>query len=310
MSRDLIIPIYIDTNSLLDLLASIEGGFSIVEKVTTRNLHSKSSSMEGSIEAGTEFGIPNVLNLLKLNVGLTGSRAGTTEAQNQVEAEKYHTYGSLFYRLREYLEDKGLIKRIQQGEESWQEIHPSDFVEIHGLLRPNPLVNTLEIMERLITMFEIVMQPSPSTQSKQKRSGRSPTNRSTQAPSMAQIKGFISSILTDLRKETTRIFIVELDEFPDAKAVVVIFLDYLRDKSLSEVSNKQYYLLGKVVRKIDSQEDDTIDLLQGTALSGMGDETLQQFTSSLSEIPGMNIPPVNTKVSGPALEIVPIAIFV
>jgi hypothetical protein len=36
MSDDLIAPIYVDTNVLLDLLASIEGGFSVVEKVTTR----------------------------------------------------------------------------------------------------------------------------------------------------------------------------------------------------------------------------------------------------------------------------------
>ena len=32
---DLVVPIYLDTNLLLDLLASIEGGFTLVEKLST-----------------------------------------------------------------------------------------------------------------------------------------------------------------------------------------------------------------------------------------------------------------------------------
>lgn len=38
MKADLIVPIYVDTNALLDLLASIEGGFSLVEKVTSYSI--------------------------------------------------------------------------------------------------------------------------------------------------------------------------------------------------------------------------------------------------------------------------------
>ena len=312
MNLDLIIPIYIDTNSLLDLLASIEGGFSIIEKVTTRNLQSGKTSLEGNTEAGAEFGIPNVLNLLKLNVGLSGSRTKETETHHQVEAERYHTYGSLFYRLREYLEDQKTIKRLQLGEESWQALQYSDFVEIHGLFRPNPLVSSLEMMDRLITMYELTTQPiqTPPRSSSKKRHRQSSADASSQAAEIAQVRGFIREILDDIQKEKTQTFIVDLDEFSSAKAVTVLFLDYLRDKTLSEISNKEYYLLGKVVRKIDQEEDATIDLLQGTALSGMGDEAIAQFTSSFSEIPGMNFPSVDTKIAGPALEIVPIAIFV
>jgi hypothetical protein len=36
-NQELVIPVYIDTNALLDLIASIEDGFSLVEKVTSRN---------------------------------------------------------------------------------------------------------------------------------------------------------------------------------------------------------------------------------------------------------------------------------
>jgi hypothetical protein len=69
MKSDLIVPIYVDTNALLNLLASIEGGFSIVEKVTTCRITSTGYEKLASGEAGAEFGVPNVLNLLKVKLG-------------------------------------------------------------------------------------------------------------------------------------------------------------------------------------------------------------------------------------------------
>lgn len=66
MKSNLVVPIRIDTNALLDLLASIEDGFSIVEKVTPRTITTAGSDKSISAEAGTEFGIPNVLNLPKI----------------------------------------------------------------------------------------------------------------------------------------------------------------------------------------------------------------------------------------------------
>ena len=50
---DLIIPIYIDTNALLDILASLENGFSAVEKITTRNEQSK--NYEQAINGSSKY---------------------------------------------------------------------------------------------------------------------------------------------------------------------------------------------------------------------------------------------------------------
>jgi hypothetical protein len=316
MSRDLVIPIYVDTNALLDLLASIEGGFSVLEKVTSRSLKSSATSVGGELDAGSEFGIPNVLNLLKLNIGLSSNRERTNEAQEQREAERYHTYGSLFFRLREYLENKKLIKRVSQDESSWQDIQPSDFIEAHGLLRPNPLINSLEIMNRLIEIFEIATKSSSSippqtpTGGSKNQQKQQKVTVDPQVAQMEQVRSIVNGILKDIRQEQTRTFVVDLDEYPAAKAVAVIFLDYLRDKTLSEVNNKEYYLLGKVVRKINTGDNATIDLLQGTGMSGMGDQFITQMVSSFSAMPNMGFPTIETKISGPALEIVPIAIFV
>src|SRR5215203_654123 len=97
MNDNLIVPVYIDTNALLDLLASIEGGFSLVEKVTSRTSTSSEKDRSAQAEAGTEFGIPNVLSLLKIKLGGTLSAKRSEEAGEEREIERYHTYGSLLH---------------------------------------------------------------------------------------------------------------------------------------------------------------------------------------------------------------------
>jgi hypothetical protein len=105
---DLAIPIYLDTNSLLDLLSSIEGGFSFVEKITTRSGDTKSTELSG----GTEFGIANVLNLLKIDIKGSATKTKGQESGEERQAERYHTYGSLLNRLRTNLTELKLIKKI------------------------------------------------------------------------------------------------------------------------------------------------------------------------------------------------------
>ena len=129
-SDDLVYPIYIDTNVLLDLLASLEGGFSVVEKVTTRAATTKDSESSANAGVGTEFGIPNVLNLLKVNVGGSVRRQAGQSSSQELERERYHTYGSLLYRLRLSLVEQDLIRQFDGTPESWDEIQPSDFVEL------------------------------------------------------------------------------------------------------------------------------------------------------------------------------------
>ena len=49
---ELKIPIYLDTNLLLDLLASLEDGFSTVSKITTNNVENENTTKKGG------FGLP------------------------------------------------------------------------------------------------------------------------------------------------------------------------------------------------------------------------------------------------------------
>jgi hypothetical protein len=308
MNENLIVPIYVDTNALLDLLASIEGGFSLVEKVTSRTSTSSEKDKSASVEAGTEFGIPNVLSLLKIKLGGSLSAKRGEEAGEERETERYHTYGSLLHRLRSYLEAEKIVKVLDAKDDVWESIEASNFVEIKGIVRPNPLADSFGRIDRLIGIIQLVSGFDIGSSGQQ--TGGKGGKKSSDKNQMTQIRQFIKGILADIEKENIRTFVIDMQSPQGGSAVVLLYTNYLRDQTMTEIEHKEFRLLGKVVRKIEEDSEETIDLLRGTGLGGIGKDTLDTLLVSFNQIEGMNLPEVKTDVRGPALEIVPIAIFV
>lgn len=89
------IPIYLDSNTLLDLLASMEDGFSTASKVVTRGSDSNSTEIKGE----GSFGISGVFNMFKIGFKGSGERTTDHGSEEEKEEERYHTYGSLMNRL-------------------------------------------------------------------------------------------------------------------------------------------------------------------------------------------------------------------
>jgi hypothetical protein len=308
MKDDLIVPVYIDTNALLDILASIEGGFSIVEKVTSHTCSSSEKDRSTLAEAGTEFGIPNVLSLLKIKLGGSLSAKRVEESGEQRAIERYHTYGSLLHRLRSYLEAENLVRKLDGQDNVWGLIEPSSFVEIRGVIRPNPLADSFGRIDRIIGIIQLVSGMNIGSQSQQTSGkGGKPHSDTSQ---MTQIRKFMQGILTDIEKETIRTFVIEMRSPKGATAVALLYMSYLRDQTMAEIDHKEFRLLGKVVRKIEEGSEDTIDLLRGTGLGGIGKSSLDNLLVKFNQMEGVNLPEVKTEIHGPALEIIPIAVFV
>lgn len=307
MNSNLVVPVYVDTNALLDLLASIEGGFSLVEKVTTRTAATSGSDKSLSAETGTEFGVPNVLSLLKIKLGGSLRSTKQREAGEETEAERYHTYGSLLHRLRAYLKEQDLIRRPDEDADEWARVQSSDFIEVRGVFNPNPLADSFERIDRLIGLFELMSGFDLASAAKPGAGQKKSLDDKKQ---MRQIRQFIQGILTDIEKENTRIFVLNADSQKSLSTVVLLFVDYLRDQTMAEISHREYRLLGKVVRKVERDAGDAIDLLRGTGLGGVGKDTLDQMLGGFNKMEGMNLPQVKSVIDGPAIEVVPIAIYV
>lgn len=63
------------------------------------------------------------------------------------------------------------------------------------------------------------------------------------------------------------------------------------------------------MRKL-SRNDEEVELLRGTAVGGLGEDVLDELLGAFRQIEGIQLPEITTKVPGPAIQVVPIAIYV
>lgn len=315
-SDDLIIPIYIDTNALLDLLASLEKGFSTVEKVTTKNEQNRNSEQTINANAGTEFGVPNILSLLKVNLsGSLNHKQGKGDSR-EISSDRYHTYGSLLQRLRTTFLDTKVARILENAEDEWDSIEMYDFIELQGKFNLNPLTESFGTLNRIMKLFEVFAQPSVANTNNKKNRPQlatpTPLNNPLGTISAQDVKlyrGYIEGMIGGLEKDDIKTLVVDINGSNKHRAVVNIFIENLRDKTMTELQYKQFKLLGKVVGKI-SNSSENIDLLQGTALSGFDENMITTLVEGFNQPnSGLNLPKIETKIKGPALQVIPIAIY-
>lgn len=312
MSSELVVLVYLDTNVLLDLLATAEDGFSLVERVTSEQTSGRSSERSGS----AEFGTPSLLHFFKL--GLTGKLGRTTtEGMNETtEADKTHTYGSLLHRLRKYLVAEGLIAEPFNA----TEVRVGNFIEFPGVLRPNPFTASFQRLHRILGFADVVMRLGAGPAAPNPPPGRSrggqrtpPHQRSTnsQASQLKAFAEFLDRLTSDVEREGTSTVVIE-HQGSAYRAVVTLFDDYLRDRSMAEVLNREFRVLGKVARHLPAGTTESVDLLASSGVAGFPAEILGELTRSMDELggtTGIQITRPETTVAPPVIEIVPIAVY-
>lgn len=319
------IPIYLDTNTLLDLLASMEDGFSTASTTITRENESKTS---GSSKEGN-FGI-NFYTILKL--GLKGPTNEEIVDQNKKETTnaRFHTYGSLMNRLIQNLHKKQTIKTVDDAQ-SWDDINESDFIELQGRFIPNPIVNSLTKLnnlfdllirfseQKLIPPYDNLDNPPipediPIPQGVSKKQFINQVKKDIRKDAENQLKQYksikemLDGITKDLGNEDYQKYVIELKNLPNHRILAYLFNEFIRDRAGAELPYGEFRILGKVVRKLGPNE--SIDLLEGTTV-GLSDEIIDGLKSPLNEMSGQfRIPEIFTSVKFPAIQIIPIAVFV
>lgn len=320
MNERLVIPIYLDTNTMLDLLASMEEGFTLAEKITTTS--SEKELSESSIGAG--FGISQIISFFKLDFGAQHKTSDASDQSKRYETERYHTYGSLLNKLRETLikKNSGIVKIIKKADD-WDNIEISDFIEIHGTFTPDPFItpintlyDSLDAMKNLINEKMFANLPAKNGQPKDAKQIYKGLDASIQELKKT-LTNMVKCIKGDdpISKKTQR-YLVNLSNLPNHKVIVSLFPEYLRDRSGVELPNGKFFLLGKVVLTLKSNEQ--FSLVQNTPLAGITDKWIKhlitdRFTrlseSVRHEHAMFNIDELKSSIEGPLIKLIPISIY-
>ena len=302
----LIHPIYLDIPMLVSFAAAIEGGLSFGAEVTREASSSTAAAAEGS----TKFGLSNLFNQFlnaSAEVQVTGKHDG--EERSVERSSRSHTEASiaimLYDRLRRnrgYIVDPETLEAVKG-------VEPGTLVEIAGTVEKNAIdamvdyLDAADILGNLANMDE-QMTHQGSTSRRPRGSGAGKQKREIQNP-----LGKIRATIDKDRKRTPISNVLLRCTVPNnITAVVTLRTENLRDLTLSELHKNSVRVLGKVTRVIGAGESMSpfenygMALLPPSVLSTAFNELIkdQAVAAEFSEV----------EVHGPALQVLPLMIFV
>lgn len=278
----LTIPIYLNTKIVFDMLATIEDGFAEVKNVQT----SKSKNRENDIE--TNIGSNNLFAFL--NVGIHGNHKGNSSNGETVIEERIHTPVSLFQKLKGLLDNEKLINRDITN------LSVGDFVEVQGTLKNNPVIDMLSGFKELMALANLFTDNKPKNSRRDNLMANSKFN--------AQIDGLIKGLQADGKKDI-------ICEANGMSVVLPTDENYFLNNNMSEVTDGNYKILGKVIRICI--DDGEISLLRNTVFSKLQLDKMEEFQKmfsdpSLSQFVGDD--GIKTVITNPVIMIIPIAIYI
>jgi len=288
----LIVPVYINEKIVLDMLAIMEDGFSMVSQVNYTE-HKESNSTQKA-EAGVSTSATILSKLLKINVSGELNHTGNKGENESVSKEKVHTNVSLLSKFRGFLMENKMLK----SDFDVSKMQVGDFIEIEGELQKNPLINYMDLFIDLFRMVDIFAE-KPQLGNK--------TQANNQKQQDNKVLNQIKSFAEELKHSGTIDFILS---DPKGTAVLSAQEQYLANDNVSEIIGGRFKILGKVI-SICKDSTEEIDLLRKTSLSILSEELLTQMFAGFKndDMKQFNLPELKTKIEGPAVIIIPVAIY-
>lgn len=285
---DLIVPVYLNQRVVFDLVAMLQGGIASMTSVS----QSVGEASQVAGEVSSKFGLSNALSSL-LRVDLSASAAASTagETRETRSEQRIHTPASLFIALRAELRARDFILEDSQRARP----QPGDIIEFSGSLRRNPLIETMRAFVELMDMFQAF---ADSPQKGKAKSGDSNKMKK-------QVQAFVDVLTTS---ETVDLIAGPLDS--QYRAVVTLEQQFLNDPTMSDLVDGTFRVVGKVIRVV-SEGEEAISLNRKSAVGVLPPTALQQLKETLSgpELEGFGLPELEWEIPGPAIQVLPIAVF-
>lgn len=229
----LVLPVYLNEKVVLDMLAILQDGFSMVSEISTTSQESNdvSGTTKGEMSSGS------LLNrVLKIKLGAEVSGEKKQEEQWVSKEARFHTSASLFSEFRRQLIEHDMLTCMASDSLDIHEIQIGDFIEVEGALMKNPLIDILEKFISVYRMSKIFSEPVAVGHKKQASQ--------KELAEDAQIQQ-MRALLEELRVTGTLDFVLKSDR---ASLVLSAQEKYLENDNISELIGGNFKILGKVIK--------------------------------------------------------------
>jgi hypothetical protein len=315
-SQELVYPLYLDVSMMTSFLAALEDGIAFSAGVKQTQERKKDAGAEG--EGGAKIPSLSLFSQL-LSFDLRGKISENTSTGDSEELNlvKKHTETSLFIRLRNTLHQNGGIKYIS-AEEDLNELVHGELVEVTGQIFRSPLSDIIEVIFRVMDIAGVKLPDEDtsvvsSRQGKRSHSKNQSGQRSQQQAqqNMADIAGMkmLKGIRDDLNRARVIDVILQPTDLPNITVVTALSLDVLPDHLLDPLLIGRFTLLGKVAQVL-CNEGEEISLYQRTTFNYLESSVVDQMLEQMQQNPTMKLSGHSSTIKAPAIQILPMAIFV
>jgi len=302
---DLIHPIYLDVPMMVSFAAAIQGGLSFGSELTQEKETNKSSS--GKL-AG-KFGLSNLFSNL-FDVTAEADIAGTVAGRNQeIRHElKSHTEASiaiLLYnelrRNKEYLIQPSNIIPLTN-------INAGSLVEVAGTLEKNAVDAIIDYIDAVNILSNLAIQPSSPTSAQPKQLSNKKMAEKLQPPKQNDLERIKETLVRDRQRTPISSAILRCKEPSGINVIITLRTANLRDLTLTELHKNSVRVVGKVTRIID--ENQSMSTFENYGMALVTPETAETVFAGITASKGMVTEFSEVQIRGPALQILPLMIFV
>ncbi len=315
VAKDLPFVLYLNQHLAFDVLAALEDGFAHFTTVHTATTDEMVMGKSGA----AHLALGNRLALFDVQLGRQRAQQEGQQQGEIIEQKLIHTPASLFARLRRILWKRQIICDLDLV--SWNQMQPGDFVEFKATLRRNPVIDFLSTIEELFAMIEAGdSQTRSGTKGNQvyrnPPKGKQSQNPSRQGQNQGRLnKNDVDATLSQvqalyavLTKGKSQDLVAEIQGVQEkVNAVLTTRQDYFSDLSMNDIIDGTFRVLGKVTRVIAANSDESINLLRKTPFGKLN--APDEIFSGLPMEGKAFKNGAGTRIEGPALQVIPMAIF-
>lgn len=293
-------PVYLDIPMMLSFLAALEGGVVVSQDMTETS--SETSSHKASATAGLRA---RLFTVGSGELGAAGSldKSATTGATSQVQRQ--HTAESLFNALLATLREDSQITSIESSEEL-RDLAIGQIVEIEGTFRGNPLEDILAFFATILPYVE----PEPPSKANPKSGNPAQRAAAQKADSGPALDPDITRMFHLMNKDLENSPVHDLlFRTPSGLPVVATAsTEFYGPATVEYLREGSFRVLGKVTKVVGDGE--TINLSRRTVLGLASSDIAEDIVSSARAIEGVNLDVAEAIVPTPALQILPLAIYI
>ena len=292
----LIHPIYLDVPMMVSFAAATQGGLALESEITAEK--AGSSSTKGNL-AG-RIGFSQLVQRLfdaSVSAEIAGERA--MQAHESRKELKAHTEASIAILLYHQLEQAGGYIIQPKHADDLQAYGPGTLVEVAGTVEKNAVDTVIDYMDAIAILSTLDTSQIAQQHGKGKNRGGSVKS---------ELERMRDALDSDRKRTPISNIVVRCSAPANLNVVVTLRTANLRDLTLSELHKNSVRVVGKVTRVIG--KDEAMSSFENYGMSLLAPETLNALFGQMTKQEGIVAEFSDVQVHGPALQILPLMIFV